>query len=125
MKYLTMLLLLGLCGCVTIPKMKKNEIFTNVEKKSFIKHRHFEDILKYWDDNSTKVKIDFANATYVQRWSNPKHAEISIGNGPYYGLIQLHHVNDSQTKVDYYSWGHFKNRISDWINIINEMPEAH
>ena len=78
---------------------------------------------RYWDDNAEKQTIDFKGASYLTIQKEEGRAEITIGNGPYYGLIELKRLDDATTEVASYSWGYMANRIAEWMELIRNAPE--
>jgi uncharacterized protein YceK len=127
MKKVTTLLLLALAvllsGCITVPTLVKGDIKAQHPSKEFVKKLNYISLLKYWDDHATKATIDFKSATYSKIWEHNKTAEITIGNGPYYGLIVLTSINHNTTNVKYHSWGGLGDDIDSWVDLIKNAPE--
>lgn len=91
-----------LSGC-TIPLFIKAEIAQKHQGESFIKKKNYLSLAQYWDNNAKKQMIDFKSASYLAIWEHDKKAEITIGNGPYYGLIELVSLDNDTTKITYYA----------------------
>lgn len=109
-------------GCVTVPTMTKAEIKNKVvlesqKKASYIKLAH------YWDDHATKQMIDFKGPSYLTLWENEGRAEITIGNGPYYGMIELIAIDKNTTLIRCYAWGDLEKRVMEWKDLIEHAPE--
>jgi hypothetical protein len=109
-------------GCATIPATTKadmaNKLITESRKTgNYLKLAH------YWDDHAKKVTIDFKSATYLSIWENEGIAEITIGNGPYYGMIKLIALDKNNTLIKCYAWGSLSGKITEWKNLIEGAPQ--
>ncbi|GGI16406.1 hypothetical protein GCM10008066_03800 [Oxalicibacterium faecigallinarum] len=89
---------------------------------SFVKDRNYKVLAKYWDDNATKQTIDFKGASFMTIWESDQIAEITIGNGPYYGMIELRALSDTSTKVTTFERGTLSSRIQEWADLIKNAP---
>jgi len=118
---LTILLGLFLSSCTTVPVPTKPEVQSHLISTT-IKHANYLDLARYWDLHAEKQTIDFKGASYLMVWEKEGTAEITIGNGPYYGLIELVKVDQSSTIVKTYAWGYFTKRMIEWRDLILSAP---
>jgi hypothetical protein len=61
--------------------------------------------------------------SYLSIIQNEGRAEITIGSGPYFGLIDLKKVTDRSTRVTAYAWGGLAYSIHEWCQLIRNAPE--
>jgi len=87
------------------------------------KNANYLYLARYWDDHAAKQMIDFKGASFLTVWERDGKAEISIGNGPYYGLIELIAVGKNATVIKVYAWGASAERINKWRALIENAPE--
>jgi hypothetical protein len=107
----------------TVPTQKKSDVRTAHTGESFTKNANYIALARYWDDNATKQTIDFKGASFLSIIQDEGRAEITIGNGPYYGLIDLKKVTDRSTRVTAFAWGGMADRINEWCQLIRNAPE--
>lgn len=112
---------LVLQGC-TVPTIKKADVRTAHVGQSFIKNQNYVTLARYWDDHATKQTIDGKGASFMSIIPEEGRAEITIGNGPYYGLIDLRRVTDHSTRVTSYAWGGMANTMQQWVELIRAAP---
>ena len=116
--------LLGLSGCVTVPTFTKAEIAQKHSSKTFVKKGNYLNLAQYWDDNAEKYMIDFKGASFLTVWEKARKAEITLGNGPYYGLIELTYIDENTTQVTVFAWGGDASSIRKWADLIRHAPES-
>jgi hypothetical protein len=109
-------------GCVTVPAMTKMDAREKFVSQSQ-KNAYYLYLARYWDDHAAKQMIDFKGASFLTVWERDGKAEISIGNGPYYGLIELIAVGKNATVIKVYAWGASAERINKWRALIENAPE--
>lgn len=114
-------LLLSAC---TVPVDTKNEARTKAATE-FKKNANYLYLAHYWDEHATKQTIDFKSATYLAIWEKEKKAEITIGNGPYYGMIELTAIDENNTSIKTYAWGGMTGKISEWKKLIMNAPDEN
>jgi hypothetical protein len=114
-------LALTLAGC-TIPVMTKVEI-KDKPVSEFQKKSNYLSLARYWDDHAEKQTIDFKGASFLTVWDREGKAEITIGNGPYYGMIELIKLDEQTTLVRCYSWDFMAKRIEEWKQLIQNASE--
>ena len=119
---LAVLIALFLSSCTTPvstkPEAQSHLISTTTKRLNYL------DLARYWDLHAEKQTIDFKGASYLTIWEKEGVAEITIGNGPYYGLIELVKVDQSSTIVKTYAWGYFTKRMIEWRDLILSAPEG-
>ncbi len=119
-KIIIILLIIGLSGCsIAMPIFTKKEIY-QMPGATFIKKGNYLDLAHYWDDNAKKQMIDVKGASYLMIWEKEKEAEITVGNGPYYALIQLKEIDESTTRIT--SYGN-DSMNQEWVNLFRNAPE--
>ena len=111
-------------GCVTVPTMTKAEARENLVSQSQKKASYLY-LARYWDDHATKQMIEYKGASYLALWETDGKAEITIGNGPYYGMIELIAIDKSTTMIKTYAWGYLAERINEWRELIENAPDEH
>jgi len=119
--FLVLSAFLVLQGC-TVPTMKKADVRTAHVGQSVVKNQNYVTLARYWDDHATKMTIDFKGASYMSIIPEEGRAEITIGNGPYYGLIDLRKITDHSTRVTSYGWGGMSSAIQEWVELIRSAP---
>jgi hypothetical protein len=107
----------------TAATFKKSDIRTERPGESFTKNANYIALARYWDDNATKHMTDFKGDSFLSIIQDEGRAEITIGSGPYYGLIDLKKVTDRSTRVTAFAWGGMANRINEWCQLIRNAPE--
>lgn len=108
-------------GCSLVPPaFTKNEMKESYIEK-FVRDGNYKYLAKYWDDNAKKAMIDWKSATYLQIWDDQGVAEITIGTGPYYGMIELIDMGD-KTMVVSYGRGGLAGRVKEWMDLIRGAP---
>jgi len=113
--------LVGLSGCI-VPTLTKAEIARKHPSETFVKKGNYQDLARYWDDHAKKARLDFASASFLRIWEKDRKAEITYGNGPYYGLIDLTYIDENVTSVTFYAWG-LGSPIRKWADLIRNAPE--
>jgi hypothetical protein len=109
---------LSVLSACTVGIAKKSDIRTEHPGESFTKNANYIALARYWDDNATKV----TGASFLSIIQDEGRAEITFGNGPYYGLIDLKKVTDRSTRVTAYAWGG-NPMIHQWCQLIRNAPE--
>ena len=107
-------------GC-TIPVATKTEIRSMQVGTPFVKNANYLVLARYWDDNAEKVTIDFHGASFLTVREEEGRAEITIGNGPYYGMIELKKIDNQSTLVTTYAWGSIAGRIFEWEAMLRQF----
>jgi hypothetical protein len=106
-------------GC-TIPVTTKTEMRSR-QTASFVKDANYLVLARYWDDNAEKQTIDFHSAPFLTVREEEGRAEITIGNGPYYGMIELKKIDDKSTLITSYAWGSVAGRIFEWEAMLRQF----
>jgi hypothetical protein len=120
------IILISVFGCgSTMPVFTKAEIAEkhSSTSKTFVKKGNYLDLARYWDENAKKQSINFTPASFLKIWEKERKAEISIGNGPYYGFIELRYIDENTTQITIFSWGGMGKRIHEWVDLICNYPE--
>lgn len=118
-------LLLVLLASCTIPPVNKSDVRQHQVHED-VKRTDYLTLAYYWDDHATKESIDFKGASFLQVRETERRAEITFGNGPYYGMIELIGQQDGSTVVRTYAWGVTAGKIEAWRQVILNAPEnAH
>lgn len=107
-------------GC-TIPVATKTEVRSRQVGTPFVKNANYLVLARYWDDKAEKQMIDFHGASFLTVREEEGRAEITIGNGPYYGMIELKKINDQSTLITTYAWGSMANRIFEWEEMLRQF----
>lgn len=107
-------------GC-TVPTMTKTEIRAKQAGTPFVKNANYLVLARYWDDHAEKQMIDFKGASFLTVREEEGRAEITIGNGPYYGMIELKKIDDRSTLVTTYAWGGMAERIFEWEAMLRQF----
>ena len=89
----------------------------------FTKKANYLTLARYWDDHAEKMTIDFKGASFLTVWDKESKAEITIGNGPYYGMIGLVGLDENTTLIKSYAWGGMADRIDVWQKMLRNPPE--
>lgn len=120
--FVVIVLSVVISGCVTAPAMTKVELkgkpFSEFQKKA-----NYLVLARYWDDHATKAQINYAPASFLTIWEKERKAELSLGLGPYYGMIELISIDEHTTLVRCYSWGYLAKFIDEWSQLIEMAPE--
>lgn len=114
---------LTLDACITTATKTKADVRQKQPTRKFLKKMNYVALARYWDDNAEKQTIDFKGASFLTIREEEERAEITIGNGPYYGLIELKQIDDHTTQVTSFSWGYMTHRIDEWTELIRNAPE--
>ena len=107
--------LFALQAC-TVPTQRKADVRTAHTGQSFTKHKNYIALARFWDDNATKQTIDFKGASFLSVIPEEGRAEITIGNGPYYGLIDLRKITDQSTRVTVFAWVAWQTEFTSGAN---------
>jgi hypothetical protein len=113
---------LSVLSACTAATLKKSDIRTDHPGESFTKNANYIALARYWDDNAEK-KTGMPLSASLSIIQDEGRAEITLGNGPYYGLIDLKKVTDRSTRVTAYAWGSLANLIHEWCQLIRNAPE--
>lgn len=111
-----------LLGCVTRALFTKDRVRDRFVSQSQ-KNANYLELAKYWDDHASKQTIDGRNESWLAIWEKEGKAEITIGHGPYYGMIELIGLDEHTTLVKCYAWGAMTKRINQWRELIENAPE--
>ena len=65
----------------------------------FARPGNFVDLARYWDEHAQKLSIDLASATFLTLWDREKMAEVTVGTGPYYGMIELIQESEGLVRI--------------------------
>lgn len=109
-------------GCLTVPAMTKADVRNKTVSQSEKKANYLK-LARYWDSHATKGAIDFVGASFLAVWESEGRAEITYGNGPYYGMIELIALDKSTTLIKCYAWGSLGEKIIEWRDLIEHAPE--
>ena len=71
-------------------------------------------LARYWDDHAQKVSIDLKGASQLNVVPEEKRAEITIGTGPYYALIDLKDLGNDRTGVTGYAASGIVPKVQEW-----------
>lgn len=112
-----------LLGCGSVPVRTKVEVQERLVSQTQ-KDANYLKLARYWDQRAEKQTIDFKGASFLTIWEKEGRAEITIGNGPYFGMIELIGVGENSTLIKSYAWGGMSGRISEWTELIKGAP-AH
>jgi len=112
---------LSVLSACTAATLKKSDIRTEHPGESFTKNANYIALARYWDDNAEKRLEPLTPFLSINQ--DEGRAEIILGNGPYYGLIELKKVTDHSTRVTAYAWGSLANLIHKWCQTIRNAPE--
>jgi hypothetical protein len=107
----------------TVPVFRKEEMRERIIA-DFVRPGSYLDLARYWDERAQKLSIDFASATFLTLWERDKKAEITVGTGPYYGMIELVQESEGRVRIRAYAWGTggIKEKIEDWLSLLRAAP---
>jgi hypothetical protein len=111
----------------TIPVFQKEEMRSR-NVADFTRSGSYIELVKYWDEHAEKAMIDFHSATFLTLWDADKKAEITVGTGPYYGMIELTQESDNCVRIRAYAWGTGlsggpRANIEEWLNLLRAAPD--
>lgn len=106
----------------TAPAMTKGEALQR-KFDEHIKNQNYLKLARYWDINAEKKTLDFKGNSFLTLWESEGRAEITLGAGPYYGMIELIRLDEKRTKVVSYGWDYMKKDIDEWRALILAAPE--
>lgn len=84
----------------------------------------YDRLARRWDDTAKKVSIDFKGATFLTMVPEERRAEITIGNGPYYALMDLKDIGSDRTRVISYSRDGMASMVKGWQALIQEAGKC-
>jgi len=116
--FVLLLCVVFLTGC-TKAILKKEDIRKRLTQET-IKEADYIYLAKYWDDHAEKLLSP--GGCHLQIWREFNKAEITIGSGPYYGMIELIELKDNRTKIKAYGWGGNAIIINKWYDLLSEAP---
>lgn len=101
-------------ACVTKPTHSKARLSSRQSGDSIELSANYIQLARHWNRSADKVKIDFQNASYLRILNEQGRAEITIGDGPYYGMIELERLGENSTRLTTYAWGSLAKNIHEW-----------
>ena len=105
-------------GCV-VPVQSKADIEKEKQPiSSIVVNENYIVLAHYWDDHAKKQTIDFLSASFLSIREEMGQADITIGNGPYYGMIRLKKISEQSTSVTTYGWGGLSSKMMEWQKLI-------
>jgi len=119
------------CGGV-MPVHKKGEMLNRLSS-DVIKKANYLKLAHYWDNNYERPVLGlFSNGNiHLRVFEKDNKAEIVLGNGTYYGMMELVGVDERTTKIKVYSWGFGgwsqldESFFDEWKRVINEVPDEY
>lgn len=125
MKKIILLVACFLLGaCVAPPTPTKSEITSQTPLfPPTTKRGNYLRLARYWDDHAEKQSINFVGASFLTIREQEGKAEITIGSGPYYGLIELIRIDTGNTLIRCYGGKGLDKRIGEWKALIENAPE--
>jgi hypothetical protein len=118
---ITVLVAVGLTACTTVPVKTKVEMRSRLVSESH-KPANYLRLARYWDEHAKKYYLNFTSASYLMFWEHERTADIAIGNGPYYGMIELYGLDEHTTRIRCYAWGALEYKITEWRKLIESAP---
>lgn len=88
-------------GCVSTGTFSKVELRRTPAAPPVVVERNFVDLAEYWDEHGERYFIDLAPAAMLTVHRADGLAEIVYGKpaGPFWGMIELHRLDDRRTEV--------------------------
>ena len=114
-----------LAGCVS-PNTTKTEVRTpgRLAAPAADVCGSYLKLARYWDNNAKKMTIDGKGNSFLTVVPEEKRAEITIGSGPYYALMDLKDFGNDRTGVTSYATGHLTDSVRGWQELLEHAHEA-
>lgn len=126
MKYklaLAIICCLQLSGCITLMKTKQEIKGAEYKNENVQLNGNYQALLKCWDDNSSKLTIDWVNQTSTQIYQDIGLAEIYGGGagGRYAALVELRRSGPNKTTMNAYGTGWLGQKyVPEWVEVLKE-----
>lgn len=121
MKKALLVILMGVAflmsGCTT-SGFKKVEVYEKQPGTPFVKDSNYLVLARYWDDHANKQMSYFHGAAFLNVLQEEGRAEITIGNGPYYGMIELKNIDGRSTLITTYAWDYLAKKVFEWEELL-------
>jgi hypothetical protein len=117
---ITGIILSGCANGVTTKAEIQDQLSSQSRKNS-----NYLDLAQYWDFHADKSMAlgSGMGLAYLTVWERSGKAEITMGTGPYYGMIELIRLDERTTLIKTYAWGGFAEKINEWKTLIVNAPE--
>ena len=116
---LAILIIMISTGCITVPTFTKAEMLSKPSTQ-FVIAANYISLARHWDDYGNKFLGP--NGCFLTMLDEEQRAEITIGNGPYYGMIELKRIDDHSTLVTSYAWDYMEKFIREWEELLRNYP---
>ncbi|MBT2326755.1 hypothetical protein J7E62_31060 [Variovorax paradoxus] len=81
----------------------------------------YQQIARYWDEHATKMAVDGQGASHLTLIPEDRRAEITVGKGPYFALMDLKDAGGSRTTLTSYVAGpYFVEPLKGWERQIQQ-----
>ena len=118
--FLLLICIFSLTGCGTTPVRSKAEMRARVYAVPTTVQGNYLRLARHWDEHASKLSIDLVGASFLTVIEDERRAEITIGQGPYYGMIELKEIEPGLTLVSCFAWGGLTSQIDEWRRFILE-----
>ena len=116
---LAILIIMISTGCITVPTFTKAEMLSKPSTQ-FVIAANYISLARHWDDYGNKFLGP--NGCFLTMLDEEQRAEITIGNGRYYGMIELKRIDDHSTLVTSYAWDYMEKFIREWEELLRNYP---
>lgn len=110
-----------LSGCMTLMKTKQEIKHAEYKNENVQLNGNYQSLLKCWDDNSSKLTIDWVNQTSTQIYQDIGLAEIYGGGagGRYAALVELKKISPNKTTMNAYGTGWLGQKyVPEWVDVL-------
>ena len=106
-------------GCISVGTTTKAEMLSKPSTQ-FVIAANYILLARYWDDYADKSPGP--NGSFLTMLDEEQRAEITIGNGPYWGMIELKRIDDHSTLVTSYAWDYSHKVVRGWEELLRTYP---
>ena len=107
-------------GCIQTGVFVKSEMLSRPSGTPFVIAANYISLAHYFDDHAKKYGPLTTGVLTINE--SEGKADITMGNGPYYGMIELKRIDDNSTLITGYSWYGSHERIREWEGFLRTYP---
>lgn len=111
-------------GCVSTGTFSKVELRRMPAAPVVVVEKNFVALAEYWDEHAERYFIDLTPAGLLTLNRSDGLAEIVYGkpSGPFFGMIELHRLDDSRTEVRVYAAKGSEKPVLRWREQLISSP---
>ncbi len=111
-------------GCISVGTFSKVELRRMPVAPVVIVEKNFVALAEYWDEHAERYFIDLTPAGLLTLNRSDGLAEIIYGkpSGPFFGMIELHRLDDNRTEVRAYATKGSEKPVLRWRDQLTSFP---